>query len=121
MSALLDVILPVFLVIGFGYAAAKRGLFGDTAVDGVMRYAQNFAAPCLLFRSIAGLDLSQAYELGLMVSFYLAAFVSFGAGMAGALFIFRRPPARRCCNRLCLPLFKLAALGPADHRARFRA
>lgn len=91
MSALLDVILPVFLIIGFGYAAAKRGLIGESAVDGVMRYAQNFAAPCLLFRSIAGLDLGAAYDPALMLSFYIAAFVSFGVGMTGALFIFKRP------------------------------
>ena len=37
MSALLDVILPVFLIIGFGYLAARGGLFVDSAVDGVMR------------------------------------------------------------------------------------
>ena len=53
MSALLDVILPVFLVIGFGYAAARGGLFDGRGVDGLMRFAQTFAVPCLLFRSIA--------------------------------------------------------------------
>lgn len=91
MSALLDVILPVFLIIGFGYAAAKRGLFGESAVDGVMRYAQNFAAPCLLFLSIAGLDLGTAYDPALMLSFYIAAFISFGVGLTGALLLFKRP------------------------------
>ena len=58
MSALLDVILPVFLVIGFGYAAVRAGWLPETAIDGLMRFAQNFAVPCLLFRSIAHLDLS---------------------------------------------------------------
>ena len=91
MSALIDVILPVFLVIGFGYAAARAGLFSDSAVDGVMRFAQNFAVPTLLFKSIATLDLSGAYHAGLLLSFYIAAFASFGAGLAGALLIFRRP------------------------------
>jgi predicted permease len=91
MSALLDVILPVFLILGFGYAAAKRGLFGESAIDGIMRYAQNFAAPCLLFRSIAGLDLGAAYDPALMLSFYIGAFVSFGVGMTGALLVFKRP------------------------------
>jgi predicted permease len=53
MSALLDVILPVFLVIGFGYAAVRRGLPVRTRGRRLMRFAQNFAVPCLLFRSIA--------------------------------------------------------------------
>ena len=91
MSALIDVILPVFLLIGFGYAAAWRGLFGEGAVDGVMRFAQNFAAPTLLFQSIARLDLSAAYDTGLLVSFYAGAFAGFAAGFAGALVLFRRP------------------------------
>lgn len=91
MSALFDVIMPVFLVIGFGYAMARAGLFTESAVDGVMRFAQNFAVPVLLFRSIATLDLSAAYDWGLMLSFYIGAFTAFGAGFAGARIIFRRP------------------------------
>lgn len=91
MSALLDVIMPVFLVIGFGYAAARAGLFSDAAVDGVMRFAQNFAVPVLLFRSIATLDLSAAYDWGLMLSFYIGAFTGFGFGFFSARLIFKRP------------------------------
>jgi hypothetical protein len=91
VNALLEVILPVFLLIGFGYLAAWRGWFSDSAVDGVMRFAQNFAAPCLLFRSIATLDLSKAYDAGILVSFYAGAFAGFAAGFFGAILIFRRP------------------------------
>ncbi|NHB77716.1 AEC family transporter [Rhodobacter calidifons] len=90
MSALLDVILPVFLVIGFGYAAVRAGWLAETAIDGLMRFAQNFAVPCLLFRSIAHLDLSTAYDPGLMVSFYAGAFTGFFACFLGAMLIFRR-------------------------------
>ena len=91
MSALLDVILPVFLVIGFGYAAARAQLFGEAAVDGLMRFAQSFALPCLLFRSIAYLDLSTSFETGLFVSFYVAAFTSFGLAFFAAHLLFNRP------------------------------
>ncbi|MDR7124088.1 AEC family transporter [Pseudotabrizicola sp. 4114] len=91
MTALLDVILPVFMVIAFGYAAARFGLFSDSAVDGLMRFAQNFAVPCLLFRSIATLDLSGAYETGLLVSFYAGAFSGFAVCFVGARWLFKRP------------------------------
>ncbi|MFN5999347.1 MAG: AEC family transporter [Paracoccaceae bacterium] len=90
MSALLDVILPVFLVIGFGYAAVRAKLLTEPAVDGLMRFAQNFAVPCLLFRSIAHLDLSSAYDPGLMISFYTGAFAGFFACFFGMMLIFRR-------------------------------
>jgi malonate transporter and related proteins len=91
LTALLDVILPVFLVIGFGYAMARARLFDDHAVDGVMRFAQNFALPCLLFRSVATLDLRLAYDPGLMLSFYIGALSGFAAGFLGARLVFRRP------------------------------
>ncbi|MDZ4087480.1 MAG: AEC family transporter [Tabrizicola sp.] len=90
MSALLDVILPVFLVIGFGYAVVRAGLLAEPAIDGLMRFAQNFAVPCLLFRSIAHLDLSAAYDIGLMTSFYVGAFAGFFACFFGAMLVFRR-------------------------------
>lgn len=93
MTALLDVILPVFVVIGFGYAAARAGLFGEAAFDGIMRYAQSFALPVLLFRSIAGLDLASAFQPGVMLSFYIGAFSGFALGFGGAHFGFRRPLA----------------------------
>lgn len=90
MSALLDVILPVFLVIGFGYAAARAALFNDAAADGVMRFAQNFAVPCLLFRSIAQLDLAAAYDMKLFASFYAGALSGFALGYLGARHVFQR-------------------------------
>lgn len=91
MNALLDVILPVFLVIAFGYGAARARLFDDAAVDGVMRFAQNFAAPTLLFTSIAKLDLSATYQPTLFLSFYIAAFASFFTAFAAAILLFKRP------------------------------
>jgi predicted permease len=91
MNALLDVILPVFLVIGFGYAAARARLFDDAAVDGLMRYAQNFAAPTLLFASIARLDLAATFQPTLFLSFYISAFTSFAVAFTAAIALFRRP------------------------------
>ncbi|GLS86428.1 malonate transporter [Cypionkella aquatica] len=90
MSALLDVILPVFLLIGFGYAAARAKLFSDAAVDGVMRYAQSFALPVLLFRNVANLDLGTAFAAGPLLSFYIGAACSYGFGFCVARFGFRR-------------------------------
>lgn len=91
MQALIDVILPVFLVLGFGYFSVWRGWIDDSSIDGVMRFTQNFAFPCLLFRAISTLDLSEALNLSLYVSFYVGAVSGFVAGLFGARLIFRRP------------------------------
>jgi len=90
MQALLDVILPVFLVIGFGYLVVWRGLFSEVGVDQLMKFAQNFAVPCLLFQAIAGLDLSQSFQPNLMLSFYTGAVSGFIAGLLGGRFLFKR-------------------------------
>jgi len=91
MNALLDVILPVFLILGAGYFAAWYKIVDESAIDGVMKFAQNFAIPCLLFRSLSRLDLGQSFDLGLLLSFYIGAV---GAGVLayfGARVIFKRP------------------------------
>ena len=90
MQALIEVILPVFLVMGAGYLAVRAGIFADTAVDGLMRFAQNFAVPCVLFTGVAQLDLASAFQPRLFLSFYIAAFTSFTLGAIGARFLFSR-------------------------------
>lgn len=90
MQDLLDVILPVFLVLGAGWLAARMALIDAAAVDGVMRFAQVFAVPVLVFRGVARLDLGQAFDLRLMGAFYIGALVSYAAGVLLARLVFRR-------------------------------
>ena len=91
MQALIDVILPVFLVIGFGYLAVWRGWFSPAGVEGLMAFTQNFAIPCLLFTALARLDLGQSFDWRLLLSFYAGSLAAFLLGVAGARLIFARP------------------------------
>ena len=90
MQTLLTVILPVFIVIGFGYVAVWRQLFPVSGIDGVMKFSQNFAIPCLLFQAIAGLDLSASISPSLLSSFYAGATLCFALGVFGARYFFQR-------------------------------
>lgn len=90
MQALIDVILPVFLVIGVGYIATRARFFEAAQIDGLMRFAQNFAIPCLLFSAIAQLDLRAGFDAALMFSFYTGAGLCFAAGLLGARYLFKR-------------------------------
>lgn len=90
MNALIEVILPVFLVIGFGFFAVWRGFFSEAGVDGLMVFTQKFAIPCLLFRAISTLDLEQSFDLDLMISFYAGALCGFLVCFFGARFLFNR-------------------------------
>ncbi|PIE15331.1 MAG: malonate transporter [Rhodobacterales bacterium] len=90
MEALLDVILPVFCVIGFGYVAVWRGVFSGDTVDALMKFTQNFAIPVLLFRAISNLDLSHSFDMALLISFYAGSTTCFLFGLFGGRFLFRR-------------------------------
>lgn len=90
MSTLFTIILPVFLVVGFGYLVSWRDWMSVSAIDGLMRFAQNFAVPTLLFASIARLDVGHEFRAALLLPFYIGAFLSFAAGWAGARWLFRR-------------------------------
>jgi malonate transporter and related proteins len=81
MGILLDVVLPVFLVIGLGWLLARRGKFGEKAVDALMEFSQGIAVPCLLFRQMAHMDLGQSFSIGLVTSFYAGAFICFGLAL----------------------------------------
>lgn len=91
MSALIEIILPIFLVISFGYIAVMAGFFSESAMESLMKFAQNFAIPLLLFRAISTLNLSQGYNAGLMISYYSGSLIGFALGMLGARFLFHRP------------------------------
>ncbi len=90
MQTLLDVIIPVFLVIGFGYVAVWRNLFPISGIDGVMKFTQNFAIPCLLFQAIANMDIATAFSPRLLISFYAGATACFVLGIIGARIFFKR-------------------------------
>ena len=92
MQALLDVILPVFLVIGFGYVAVWQQVFPEAGVDALMKFSQHFAIPCLLFAAIANIDLSASLDVRLLGSFYAGAASGFALGYLGARRLFGRDP-----------------------------
>ncbi|MEO1788255.1 MAG: AEC family transporter [Pseudomonadota bacterium] len=118
MQALIDVILPVFLVIGFGYLAVWFKLFPETGVDGLNKFTQNFAIPCLLFAAIAGLDLGATFDARLLISFYLGAGAGFLAGLFGARYLFGRPWTDSVAIGFCCLFSNSVLLGlPITERA----
>lgn len=111
MLALFEFILPVFLVIGFGYVVAWRGIFSEASVDGLVKFTQNFAIPCLLFRAISEIDIDAATKAPMIVSFYLGAFASFFAGFAGARLVFARSPEDAVAIGFCCLFSNTVLLG----------
>ncbi|MBN9887439.1 AEC family transporter [Salipiger abyssi] len=90
MQALIDVILPVFIVIGAGYLASWRRLLPEQVIDGLMEFTQTIAVPCLLFRAMWQLDLGSNFSIPLLLAFYGGAVAAFAAGLFGARLLFGR-------------------------------
>ncbi len=118
MQALLDVILPVFLVIGAGYLAVWKGLFSDEGVDALMKFTQSFAIPCLLFKALASIDLGAGFNVPLLFSFYIGATSGFLLGILGARLIFGRPWTDSIAIGFCCLFSNSVLLGlPITERA----
>lgn len=90
MTALIEVILPVFLVIGLGYVAVWRKMIDAGGIEGLMIFSQKFAIPMLLFTAMTRLDLGASFDPRLLVSFYTGAVSGFALGMIGARLLFKR-------------------------------
>lgn len=92
MLDVLLTVLPVFVIVGGGYAAARASLFAAESVDGLLRFATGFAVPCLLFMGMYRLDLQASFDWRLLVSFYAGAATCFGLGVLIARRVFGRRP-----------------------------
>ncbi|RFP91163.1 AEC family transporter [Rhodobacteraceae bacterium 63075] len=90
MQALIDVILPVFFVVGAGYLTVRLRLFDDVVIDALMKFTQNFAIPVLLFQAISRLDLGQTFDGALLLSFYTGSTICFLLGLLAGRFVFKR-------------------------------
>jgi len=87
-----NIVAPVFLLLGFGYAASALKLISDAAVDSLVKFVMTFAVTCLLFRATATLDIGNSMKLGVLVSFYFPAFICFFTGVAIARKVFGQRP-----------------------------
>ena len=118
MSALLDVIIPVFLIIGFGYCTVWARLFSIDTIDGLMKFSQNFAIPVLLFNAIAKVDLVNIFDFNLFFSFYIGATAGFLIGFLVSHYLFKRSLEDSVAIGFCCLFSNTVMLGlPITERA----
>jgi malonate transporter and related proteins len=89
---ILNIVAPVFLVIGSGWLSMRLRWFSEGMVDGLMKFATQLAVPCLLFRAISTLELSTAYNWNMMSAFYIGAAASFFSASLIMWKLFKRHP-----------------------------
>ena len=90
MNIVLSVTLPVFIIILIGYVAVWRKLMNNQHIDGLWKFTQGFAIPCLLFKAIWQLDLINDFNSPILPAYYFGSLINFLFGLLGARFIFKR-------------------------------
>ena len=73
MQILLDVLMPVFLIVAFGYVSVWVQLFDNSLFEALVKFTQNFAIPILLLKGISEVDLDQTFNPALLAAFYIGA------------------------------------------------
>jgi predicted permease len=92
MIEILNIVSPVFIVIGVGYALGRMGLLSEETNSKFSWFVFYVSAPALLFLSAARTPVSEALNLNLLGSVYLVSVVMFAiVYLAGA----RLDPSRR--------------------------
>ena len=118
LSEILNVVAPVFLVVGAGFAAVRSGIVGAEPIDHLMKFAITFAIPCLLFRATSTIDLAAAFDWRILVSYYGAALSGFVLTYLVATRIFRRRPGEGVAVGFAALFSNLVLLGlPISERA----
>ncbi|MDJ0950153.1 MAG: AEC family transporter [Alphaproteobacteria bacterium] len=90
LHAFLNSVLPVFAVVGVGFALGRRGLFDTTAAAAVNRFVFYIALPVLLFRLLSDVPFDR-FEWALILAYLLSEIALYAAGYLVARIGFRRP------------------------------
>lgn len=78
MSAVVDVVLPVFALILLGYLCRRSGRMGPTAASELNRFVVWLGLPALLFSITAGSSWADLWQPGFIAAFGIGCFAVFG-------------------------------------------
>jgi hypothetical protein len=92
LSEIFNIVAPVFIVVATGYAAVRSRILADDPIDQLMKFAIQFAIPCLLFSATSTIDLAVAFNWRLLLSYYAAAIGSFALAYVVVRYGFKRRP-----------------------------
>ena len=90
LESVLEIVTPVFGIVLIGWIAARAGVFGKGAIDGIVDFVFTIAIPLLLFRTLATAGLPDDIPWSVLFSYYLGTYAVFAIGMLVAGTIFRK-------------------------------
>ena len=91
MLHILEIVFPVFGLIGIGYGAHVSGLVGTRVGEGLSDYAFSIAIPVLIFKTLAATALPASQPWGYWLAYFGAAGLVWAIGQLIALRFFGLP------------------------------
>lgn len=110
MNAVLFGFLPIWVITGLGWVAARHDILGGQAQHVLGRFAFTFAMPALLFLAMAGADVTALLNVGVLV-FALSLLVVFAAGLLVSRWVYRRGQAEQAIGAMAAGYVNSANLG----------
>ena len=89
MTAVIEIVLPVFAVILLGYGFGRGGFMSAEGARGIGAFVYYAAIPALLFRGMATATAGIGGSLGLIGAYFAGALAVFAASMATGRLLFR--------------------------------
>lgn len=69
MSAIINVVFPVFAIILCGYLAGRKKILGDHGTEALNKFVYWVALPALLFRAMANVDMETLFNWGFLSAY----------------------------------------------------
>lgn len=121
MQALINIVIPVFAIIGCGYAARRLGLLGNASTEALNGFVYYFALPAVFLHSMATAPLEQIFDPAFVGAYMGGGIVVYVLALVAARLFFRETLAEGTLASLSavfantgymgIPLF-IAAFGP---------
>lgn len=92
MLSILAVVAPVFALMVVGNLAVRFKLFPASGVSALVGFVNNFCTPCLLFQQMLTVDFRSAFDLAIIVPFYIGALACLPIGILIARKAFKNRP-----------------------------
>lgn len=89
LQTFLNPVLPVFAILGFGAAFARRGVFDAAAAAALNRFVFYVGVPALLFSLLSQVAVA-AFDWGLLALYFASEVLVYAAGATLARLVFRR-------------------------------
>lgn len=111
MSAIVNIIIPIFALIALGYLAVRLRLYPAEGVRGLVALVNNFLTPALLFQSMLHADFGTAFNWYVILPFYAGALVCFIVGAVVAKRVFRDKPGESISSGFAATFSNTVLLG----------